>query len=1850
MRGLVRSLVLCLALIGAAAAVAQDGPVPERRTVTAEGLDFYGSDLRTLFDTSLGACQRACLDDAACEAFTFNARSNACFPKSAVTEIRPYDGAVSARVIDTDAAVLSAAPARAADLDFLDPMDLLQARGQAEGMADRHRAGLDDAATIMGAAQAALARGDRLAAIRHLGAAITLTDAAEHWLDYARLLAGQREEAAPARAEVQGRALSAAVNAYLRAGPDAQRASALEAIAEALIAAGRGRDAIPALRLALRLDPRPALDAALASAIGRFGFRIVRSQVDNEAAAPRICAVFSEDLSPVTEYAPFVGLAEGGLAVTAEGRQLCVEGVDHGARYQITFRAGLPALSGERLERAVEVTHYVRDRSPAVRFPTRAYVLPRGADPALPVETVNAPDLDLSLARVSDRNVLRAMQDGLFARPVPVWQMEDFNTGIAEEVWTGRAEVPTEINRDMTTRLPLAGLPVDLSPGLYTLTARIPGTDPWDVPPATQWFVISDIGLTTLWGVDGLTVIARSLATGAPLSGLDITLLSRSNRELARAVTDAEGLVRFAPGLTRGTGGARPGLIVAGAAGDGIGQAGAPDPGTETGARARDMAFLSLTDPEFDLSDRGVAGREAAPPVDLFVTTDRGAYRAGETVHLTALARDEGRDGGGAIDGLPLTVRMIRPDGVEHARHLSRGVGAGGHVLSLPIAAGAPRGTWRLEVLGDPDAPPLARTTVLVEDFLPERIDFDLSLPGSPIRPGDAPQVGIEARYLFGAPAADLAIEGEAGIAAQDGLDAFPGYVFGRHDQRFSPVQVPLPLGLRTDASGRAEFAATLPTIGEGALEAAARPLALTVTARLSEGSGRPVERSVTRALAPPVPLIGIRPLFDDVVAEGDSARFAVIAVGQGDRQVPARVRWTVDRIETRYQWYQLYGDWNWEPVTTRARVAEGEAAPDGTSPAEIAVPVGPGRHEIRVERIDVAPGTVPAAASTEFWAGWYAPAETPETPDALPVALDRPAYLPGDTARLRLTARTGGTALVMVLSNRLIDMRAVAVPAGETVIDLPVTDDWGTGAYVTASLLRPMDVAAGRNPARALGLAHASVDPGARRLGAAFDAPAEADPRGPLDVALRVEGLAPGDTAHATIAAVDIGILNLTGFSAPDPEGHYFGQRRLGVGIRDLYGRLIDGMSGAFGQVRSGGDAGRTARLEAPPPTEELMAQFSGPLTVGADGLARARFDLPAFNGTVRLTAVVWSGRGVGQAQADVLVRDPVVVTASLPRFLAPGDDSRLLLELSHATGPAGDMALDLSASDGLTLGPAPARVALAAGGRAQVAVPVRAGATGAQTIRVGLTTPDGRRLERTLALPVQVGDPTVARQSRFTLDPGQTFTFDDNVFAGLLPGTGRATLAIGPLARFDAPGLLHRLDTYPYGCTEQITSRALPLLYLSDVAGAMGLGSATDIARRIDAAIAEVLLNQAADGGFGLWRALSGDLWLDAYVSDFLSRARARGHAVPDTAFRSAMDNLRNQVNFYPDFDRGGGDLAYALMVLAREGAAAAGDLRYYADQKAGAFDTPLALAQLGAALAHHGDPGRADALFLRAGRALIRSVTTAETAHFRPDYGSDLRDAAAILTLAAETGSTAVDGAALTGAIAAAARNPAISTQEASWALMAAHALLDRPGAEGFTIDGRPADGPLVQMLEGGRGDDAGARAIRNGSDAPAEVTLTTFGVPAVPEPAGGAGYRIERRYYTADGAPADPSAVAQGTRLVAVIEVAPQHEAAARLMVADPLPAGFEIDSPNLLRGGDVSALDWLDPTSDVAHVEFRQDRFLAAVDWQGLAPFRLAYRLRAVTPGSYHHPAASVEDMYRPDRRARTGTGRVEIAP
>jgi alpha-2-macroglobulin len=338
----------------------------------------------------------------------------------------------------------------------------------------------------------------------------------------------------------------------------------------------------------------------------------------------------------------------------------------------------------------------------------------------------------------------------------------------------------------------------------------------------------------------------------------------------------------------------------------------------------------------------------------------------------------------------------------------------------------------------------------------------------------------------------------------------------------------------------------------------------------------------------------------------------------------------------------------------------------------------------------------------------------------------------------------------------------------------------------------------------------------------------------------------------------------------------------------------------------------------------------------------------------------------------------------------------------------------------------------------------------------------------------------------------------------------------------------------------------------------------------------------------------------------------------------------------------------LAYALYVLARNGAAPIGDMRYIADVKLSEVATPIAKAQIAAALAMVGDKARADNVYL----AALNAISPQPKLDLgRADFGSALRDAAALVTLASEghAPQKTIDDAVLR-IDTARTLSSRTSTQEDAWLVLAARALAKQLNAISLSINGEIRQGAFYRSL---RADDLTSPfAVANHGDGNVQAVASVSGAPLTPEPAAEQGFKIERSYHTLDGETVDPSKAKQNQRFVVVLKMTELQPQFGRVIVADYLPAGFEIDNPRLVSSGETGTLTWIADTEEPVNTEFRDDRFTAAFNRKQESPpvFTVAYVVRAVSPGRYVLPQAKIEDMYRPDRFGRTATGAIEITP
>ncbi|MEO1205049.1 MAG: alpha-2-macroglobulin [Pseudomonadota bacterium] len=1709
--------------------------------------------------------------------------------------------------------------------------------------------------------QGLLSRDARAASRSFASAVVSAPQNAAAWTGLARALLAiaPRTLQGSERYDIPVHASGAAYTGYRRAKSNLQKAAALDVLSDALQRRSYWRPALNALKVAYALDRTPKRQASYEALRATHGFRMVNYTTQSDLASPRVCLEFSEQLTMApTDFAAFVSVGGRDAAgVTREGRQLCIEGFAHGTRSEIKVRAGLPSSVEETLQKDIAIAVYVPDRKPFVRFNGKSYVLPSRGQQGIPVVSVNTATVTVDVYRVGDRALNTVMQNGDLQRQLSSWDVSTIQSKSGEKVYSGALSVASDLNKEVTTAFPISEAIGTLKPGAYAMVAK-PADDlkaGQANQVATQWFIVSDLGLTAFSGDDGVHAFVRSLSDTAPVAGVEVRLVARNNEVLATAQTDARGYARFGAALTRGEGGSAPSMLVA-----------------QNGPT--DYAFLDLAGSAFDLSDRGVAGRKAPGAVDAFLTTERGVYRPGEDVHLTGLVRTRA----GVASTLPVTLIVTRPDGVEHRRQVLADQGLGGRSVTMALAHGSMTGTWRARMHLDPKAAALTETAFLVEDFVPERLDLTLTPTGDAITVGQASAIDVKGVFLYGPPATDMALEGEVVVrASTQGVRGYRGFSFGLADETISPVRERFETLPNTNAAGAARVPVSLPPIPR-----TSKPLEATVLLRLREPGGRTIERSVRLPIDTQQPRIGVKPLFaatgsggntsgqsQKVLGEGETATFDIVYLDRSGKPAPSKqLTWTLSRLDTTWQWYSRDGYWTYDAMTLTRKVESRTVATDATGKATLAMPVTYGRYQLEVSEAGAGNGPVTSAI---FSAGWHTGGDTPESPEMLDVALDKSVYAPGETAKLRIADKRGGRALVAVMSGDLKTFMDVDIPAGGGDVPVKVSGTWGAGAYVTAMLYRPMNEAAKRMPSRAVGIKWLALDQAARTLEVALGAAEQIGSGETLTIPVKVDGLDPGEAARVTVSVVDVGILNLTGHQAPNPNAWFNGQTQLSMSIRDYYGRLIDGMRAQRGALRSGGDAAGSLAMQGSPPVEETVAVYSGIVHVGEDGTADVAFDLPDFNGRVRLMAMAWSERKLGHASRDVIVRDPIALTVSAPRFLTLGDKADVRVDVHNVDGPEGAYAfsIDRSAVGAGSKTVADRKVTLNAGERKPEIVRLAPDAVGMTTYAVNITGPDNIIVSRTLKIDVKPPAGDIKRTTVSSLVPGGRLSLSSDLIQELIANRSTVNVSVGSTARFDVPSLLTQLDRYPYGCAEQTVSRALPLIYANAVAANLGIATDTAIKERVAGAVARVFQMQDASGAFGTWGPSYGDVWLTAYVTDFLSRAREQGFDVPERGFSQALDRLQNYVAYAQDFAKGGETRAYALYVLARNKRAPAGELRYYADERLKRFATPLAKAQLGAALAMIGD-------MERAGRAFGAAIADVKTAHAalsvspttnqslvtfaRSDYGSFLRDGAAVMTLAGETKQFKGSAATLKDVVAARFESRRYtSTQEQAWMLLAANTLSGADAPVTLTIDQAGVNGQLNRTYDAA---DLAKRTIviENSGKVAVDAVVSVVGAALTPEPEISKGFKVTRRMFTLDGAALDPSAggVAQNTRAVIVLDVTTESPGG-HLLVVDRLPAGFEIENPRLVASGDVKALSWLKTTINPEHTEFRDDRFVAAYNLNGQhggnakpagTTMSMAYIVRAVTPGTYLQPGASVEDMYRPEAYARTAAQSVRVVP
>jgi uncharacterized protein YfaS (alpha-2-macroglobulin family) len=984
------------------------------------------------------------------------------------------------------------------------------------------------------------------------------------------------------------------------------------------------------------------------------------------------------------------------------------------------------------------------------------------------------------------------------------WELERDYDGkvplskLAKSVYVNRFLLDGKRNERALTYLPVQDIPELQEPGLYFAVMKRPGQfqDQFE----TAFFTVSDIGLHARAYKDKLYVHAASLRNGGAVGGVELRILDPRGDTFLKGATDGNGNALLNYKLQSGH------VLVA--------------------RLGSDVSLLPFNQPALDLSEFAVAGRESAW-FDVFAWSGRDLYRPGETVRVSALFRDHdgkpvaAKGKGGAQ---PLFVKLKQPDGKTFLDSRIEPGDLGYFKFEKTIPVDAPTGRWRIEFRTDPaSAEAVEGMTLRIEEFLPERMKLDLATADAVLAPGQPFRLEATGAYLYGAPAAGNRFSAKLAVAVeQHPLEKLPGYFFGDPTLEL-PREAKDVIDAALDAEGR--LAQDIPLPAE---VKPLTPVAVVVSGSLYESGGRSVNRSLKRVMWPADALVGLRPLFDDKDGAGSNANagFELVRVDGDARPRPGKgLKVTLVREHRDYHWnYDEDDGWDYD-FTRRFENVETKTIDSGATAVRFDFPVEWG--EYRVDVLD--PGTG-LTMRYPFRAGWSWDDQNrglDARPDKVKLSLDKTGYRAGDTLKATITPPHAGKGVLLVESDKLLYVHDIDVKAGGSTFEIPVTGDWERhDVYVTALVFRGGSVPSKITPARAVGVAWVPMDRKARRVAVGLKATAQMRPEQPLRVTVSVPELA-GQQAYATVSAVDVGILNITRFPVPDANRHFFAQRRLGVDAYDLYGRVIESFEGGMAKLRFGGDMALEALPQARRPTSRVQTVdlFAGPVKLDAKGNARIDLPVPDFNGTLRVSALVYSGERYGNRDAETLVRAPIVAEASLPRVLAPGDRSTVTLDLTNFTGRAGDFKVRVDGIGPVSIGDNVRGAKIADAGKSTLSFPLTAKeGYGTANVRVRVDG-NGFKVDRHYDLPVRPAWPAVLRARTRVLDQLATISLGADFADGLMPGSVNARMTVSAIPPIPFASALQGALDFPYGCAEQTASKGFGALEL-DPATAKMLG----------------------------------------------------------------------------------------------------------------------------------------------------------------------------------------------------------------------------------------------------------------------------------------------------------------------------------------------------------------------------------------------------------------------------------------
>ena len=1331
----------------------------------------------------------------------------------------------------------------------------------------------------------------------------------------------------------------------------------------------------------------------------------------------------------------------------------------------------------------------------------------------------------------------------------------------------------------------------------------------------------TNLGLVAMLGQDNdMTVLVHNIQNTEPERGVTVTAYNYQHQALASGTTDDKGQVRL--DISSG----RPFYLIA-------------SQGTQRSyLRVDNGSALSLS--SFDVS-----GEVVQKGIKGFIYGERGVWRPGDTLHLGFMLNDRAKQ---LPAEHPVVMELYNPLGQMYARKTQTRGELGLYVFDFVTEADAPTGAWNVKAqVGGVSFSKRLR----IESIKPNRLKIALSMPEKTLLRGEPMDARLHVEWLQGAIARNLKydIQGTF-IATPTTFEGYKGFYFDDPSRVFNTEKSKLISGVtneRGDATVQARF--ELGSTAPGML------LANLVT-RVYEESGDFSIDADRMLYSPYRRYAGLKsPQKDkEQLNTGTNYTYEVASVDylgkpQANTELDVKV-------------YKVYWYWWWDsnssglanyvsdsynkPVKTFTVRTDG----DGRGTFQLSFPDKEwGTYFISVKDKESKHSTGVMSYFDWPYNEGRRNTDGSESATMLSFKTDKDSYTPGEKMVVTFPSTKGSRAIISIENGvRVLSLTEHTCEDKQTTVRLDVTKDMQPNAYVYITLLQPHGITKNDLPIRLYGVVPFTVTSPESHLTPVIQSPAELKPDASYTISVSEKN---GKEMAYTLAIVDEGLLDLTRFRTPEPWKAFNAREALGVNTWDLYNYVVGAYGGRIEQLFSiGGDDALNKGPKAIVNRFKPVVRFDGPFLLKKGKTARHTYQMPNYNGRVKIMVVAGNGEAYGHADKSVMVRKPVMLLGTLPRVIGVGEEMVVPATVFATEDGVGAVNVSIACSSNMeVVGEATRSLSFERKGDQQASFRIRVKKNpGIGKVTITATGKGDKSVYETELEIRTVRRPQV-KVTAATLEAGKSWK--ETVAMPGATGTNQLTLEVSDIAPVNLSSRLSYLLGYPHGCLEQITSKGFPQLYIS---------SFTDLtpqqAKSTEEAVKEVIRRlrsyQTVDGAFAYWPGgTSSNGWGTVYATHFLLEASKKGYLVPEAMKQSVLNNLRRvarnwkpATSYYMDSEET--TQAYRLYVLALAGSPEMGAMNRLKEMKDLTSMSRWSLASAYALV------GREDVA-----QDLISKTTALPSGYSEYDetFGSDVRDQSIqLMTLClldkGKEAATLVEE--LSKQLSS---DDWLSTQSTAFALVALSDYLAKYRVDGvmdFTYACGGKDGQVKtdkNIWSETLLDKAGTSAsveLKNTGKSTLFARIITEGIPEQGEEKAYAnGVSLAVSYVDLNGSPVNVAQLEQGTNFSAVVTVKnPSARGYNNLVLSEIFPAGWEILNTRFLNESVTDSL-----SAGVNYQDIRDDRVYSYIDrLPAGSQVTVKINLCAVYPGRFYLPPVYCEAMYDYLIRANTAGQEVTV--